>query len=266
MIFLERIMAHKHLELKARKASRPLEVVLDGVETAPAPMDFVAALRRSTSRPALIAEIKRASPSRGLLAPDFDPVQLAHLYHQNGAAAISVLTDAKHFQGDLGHLEMIACQTSRPPLLRKDFIFDPYQIYESRAAGADAVLLIAAVLTPTRLHELNDLIRQLGMVALVEVHTRQELDMVLPMQPEIIGVNNRDLRSFRVDLRVAKKLIPAIPQGICTVAESGIKTLSDVAEMAKAGASAILVGEALLRAPDVAEKVRELAKVMAHES
>jgi indole-3-glycerol phosphate synthase len=223
----------------------------------------VAALR-STKRIALIAEVKKASPSKGLLRHNFDPVELATIYAKNGASAISVLTDSRYFQGKLEHLTQIRKQldssSSRlsPPLLRKDFIFHSYQVYEARAAGADALLLIAAVLNDQEIVDLLALTHKLGMTALIEVHNRAELERVLPLQPRLIGVNNRDLRDFSVDLNTCIELRRHVPTDVCFVAESGIHTAADVARLAQEGIDAILVGEALVKAKDVGKKVREL--------
>jgi indole-3-glycerol phosphate synthase len=227
------------------------------------PKDFAAALR-ATDRVALIAEVKKASPSRGLLRHNFDPFELATTYAENGAAAISVLTDVKYFQGRLEYLTQIKNHLnqgngqSAPPLLRKDFIFHPYQVYETRAAGADALLLIAAVLSDNEMADLLTLTHTLGMTALIEVHNQTELERVLPLQPRLIGVNNRDLRDFSVDLNTCIELRQHVPADICFVAESGIHTATDVARLAKEGVDAILVGEALVKAQDVGGKVREL--------
>jgi indole-3-glycerol phosphate synthase len=263
----------------------PLHAVQRRIAAAPPPRDFVAALRRAPGV-ALIGEVKRASPSKGLLCADFDPLRLAAMYVANGAAAISVLTDEKFFQGSLDYLAQIRRENlslgpspkrrgghtspfprreggqgvrSGPPLLRKDFIVDPYQVYEARAAGADALLLIAAALPNGDLADLLDLTHDLGMAALVEVHDADELARVLPLKPRLVGVNNRDLRTFRVDLNTCLALRPLLPADVCLVAESGIHTRADVARLAAAGVDAMLVGEALVVAPDVAAKVRELA-------
>lgn len=228
---------------------------------APKPKNFVAALR-AAGRVALIAEIKKASPSRGLLRRNFDPLALATIYAQNGASALSVLTDEKYFQGRLEYITQIKNHLPQngpaPPVLRKDFIFHPYQVYQARAAGADALLLIAAVLNDKELAGLLALSRQLGMAALIEVHTRAELERVLPLQPRLIGVNNRDLRDFSVDLNTCIKLRRRVPADVCFVAESGVHNAADVARLAKEGIDAVLVGEALVKAKNVGAKVREL--------
>jgi indole-3-glycerol phosphate synthase len=269
MTILDRIVDYKRSEeLPRRMRDVPLETLQACAASAPAPRDFVAALR-SAPGIALIAEVKRASPSKGVLRPDFDPVQLAATYTAHGAAAISVLTDEPFFQGNLAYLTQICQRLALPleggeqprpvPLLRKDFMIHPYQVYEARAAGADALLLIAAILSEADLAQLLSLTQALGMAALVEVHTEDELARVLPLAPRLVGVNNRDLRDFSVDLNTCLRLRPLLPPDVCLVAESGIHTRTDVARLAAAGVDAVLVGEALVTAPDVAAKVRELA-------
>jgi indole-3-glycerol phosphate synthase len=231
------------------------------VQDAQPPLDFIAAIRRQPdAKPSLIAEIKRASPSRGLICKNFDPLALGKLYQENGAKAISVLTDKQFFQGSLEYLKLLARQSSHLPLLRKDFIFDPYQIYEARAAGADAVLLIASALDIYLLKDLHALTYELGMSALVEVHHQAELEAVLTVvDPPLIGINNRDLHDFSVNIETSINLRRFIPPQICVVAESGIFQKDDVEPLANAGIDAILVGEALVSAEDVAAKVRSLA-------
>lgn len=259
MTILEEIIRYKRTEeLPRQKQKRPEVQVRAEATLTPPPADFVAALQ-ATRRPALIAEIKKASPSKGLLCHRFDPLRLAATYAKNGAAAISVLTDARYFQGRLAYLSQIKAHPAvKIPLLRKDFIFQPYQVYEARAAGADALLLIAAVLNDRDLAELLALTHALQMTALVEVHDRAELERVLPLQPRLIGVNNRDLHDFSVDLNRCLELRQRVPADICFVAESGIRTAEDVARLAAAGIDAMLVGEALVRADDVGGKVRSL--------
>jgi indole-3-glycerol phosphate synthase/phosphoribosylanthranilate isomerase len=259
MTILDDIFAYKRAELVKRKQARPLAGVQAEAEQAAPPRDFVVALRESASRPALIAEVKCASPSRGLLVADFDPLRLAHTYQQNGGAAISVLTDEHFFQGHLDDLKAIRAEVDLP-LLRKDFVFDPYQVYETRAAGADAVLLIAAMLSDEELRALYCLTRELGMMALVEVHDEGEIRRVLALQPRLIGVNNRDLGTFQVDIEATARLRPFVPPDVTLVAESGIHTAADVARLARIGADAMLVGESLVVAGDTAAKVRELVR------
>lgn len=281
MSILDEIFAHKHQEVALSKRRRPLAEVRAAAEAQPTALDFIAALRRNHApaddgvpgemlqkprhdrrvSPALIAEIKFASPSRGLLFARRDPIQLAQIYQANGAAAISVLTDERYFQGNLDYLSQISQEPRRLPLLRKDFIFDPYQVYEGRAAGADAVLLIAAMLEPALITDLSELAEGLGMVALVEVHNREELETVLGLGARLVGINNRDLHSFKVCLQTTLELAPFIPEEVCLVAESGIHTRQDVERLAQAGVEAILVGEALVSAADIPAKVGELAGV-----
>jgi indole-3-glycerol phosphate synthase len=226
----------------------------------PATRDFAAALRPPAGGVALIAEVKKASPSRGVLAPDrpWDPVGLARTYAAHGAAAISVLTDEKYFQGHLGLLAEI-----RPhvpvPLLRKDFTIDEYQLWESRAAGADAILLIVAVLEPSLLRDLLAAAKGLGLGALVETHTAPEVDIALGAGATVVGINNRNLASFETRLETTIDLLPSIPPGVTVVSESGFANASDVRRVVTAGAHAVLIGEGLVRAADVAAAVRELA-------
>jgi len=260
MSILAEIFAHKHQEVRERQRLRPLSEVRRAAEAAAPPVDFAGALRaRPPGWPALIAEVKCASPSRGRLVENFDPAALAGIYRDNGAAAVSVLTDERYFQGRLEYLQLISAMEPRRPVLRKDFIYDPYQVYEARAAGADAVLLIAAYLDPGRLRDLYSLAAGLGMDALIEVHDRVELESILVCQPELVGINNRDLRDFSTRLETCLELRPQVPSGICLVAESGIRTRADVLRLASAGIDAVLVGEALVTAPDVAARTRELA-------
>ena len=218
--------------------------------------DFAGALRRSKGV-ALIAEVKKASPSAGIIRADFDPVKIAGEYEGAGAVALSVLTDKKFFQGELDYLRQIRA-TVRLPLLRKDFIIDERQIHEAVAAGADAVLLIAAILDDAQLSAFRQLTNQLKLAALVEVHDDRELTRALAAGAEIIGINNRNLKTFQVDLATTEKLVAQIPSGKTIVAESGIHTQADVARVAAAGVHAILVGESLMRSNSIVGKVREL--------
>jgi indole-3-glycerol phosphate synthase len=270
MSILDEIFSHKREEVAARKRDCPLEEIRRRAEMASPARDFTAALRLRASAwpgarplvgtwPKLIAEIKRASPSRGRLVEQVDPLRLARVYRENGAAAISILTDEKYFQGSLADLRQVACLEGRPPLLRKDFVCDPYQVYEAREAGADAVLLIAAHLDCALLADLHALAAGLGMAALVEVHSREEVDRALEAGPSLLGINNRDLRNFSVRLETTLELRRHVPPEICLVAESGIHTVGDVQRLAQAGVDAILVGEALVTAADPAARVFELA-------
>lgn len=262
MNILDQIFAHKRQEVSLAQRTRPLQQVRAEAEAAAPGLDFVAALREANQihkSPALIAEVKCASPSRGILVKDFDPLRLARTYQENGAAAISVLTDERYFRGHLDYLRQIANRQMGVPLLRKDFVCDPYQIYEARAAGADAVLLIVAYLEPEQLADFHSLANELGMAALVEVHSREELQTALKIQPRLVGINNRDLRDFSVRLETTLALRGDVPGEVCLVAESGIHTSEDVARLGATGVNAILVGEALVTAADVAQKVRSLA-------
>jgi indole-3-glycerol phosphate synthase len=260
---LEKILAQKQVEIAA------LDVVAlrRTAESAPAPRDFLAALNRRRNGPplALIAELKRASPSKGILAPQLDLFQVADIYAENGASAISVLTDEKFFLGKLETLhELRVKHKSKLPLLRKDFIIDEVQLYEARANGADAILLIAAAL-PDDAHfaALHDCALSLGLTILVEVHDEAETERTLRLNGiRLIGINNRNLATFEVSLATTERLRPLIPANITVVAESGIFTAADVSRLARANVDAVLVGEALVTAPDIAAKVRELSSAV----
>lgn len=253
---LDKILAHKAAEVAQAQRARPLEAVKEAAQAASAPRDFVGALRRDTV--ALIAEVKKASPSKGLLTVDFDALAIGRLYAENGAAAISVLTDERFFQGHLAYMQQVREAVS-VPVLRKDFTIDPYQVYEGRAAGADAMLLIVAALTDAQLMALHSLILSLGMSALVEVHHEEELERALKLSPALIGVNNRDLKSFHVDIETTARLAKHVPEGVILVAESGLANGADVHAAGQMGAQAVLVGEALIKAEDRAAAVREFA-------
>jgi indole-3-glycerol phosphate synthase len=261
-LILDDILHYKRTEELPRRKRKQAEAMLRAQATlASPPLDFAAALARPGV--SLIAEIKRASPSRGLLRPRFDVAELAQTYVGNGAAAISVLTDARFFQGRPDYLVTARAAMQglgqNVPILRKDFIIDPYQVYEARALGADALLLIVAVLSDRQLRDLLSLTHRLGMQALVEVHNEAELERALVVEPRIIGINNRELATFRVDLETTFRLRPHVPADVVVVSESGIHTRADVQRLADAGVDAILVGTALVRATDVGAKVRELA-------
>jgi len=260
MSVLDEIYANKRVEVLETQARIPLQAVRDFAEKSPFPPSFTAAIRRQAGqRPRLIAEVKKASPSRGLLVENFDHLLLASVYRENGASAISVLTDQRFFMGKLDYLREVAQANPGLPLLRKDFLFDAYQIYEARAAGASAVLLIAAMLKPAELIDLYALACELQLAVLIEVHNQAELESVLSISPEVIGVNNRNLHDLKVSLETTFQLRHLIPAHICMVAESGIHHRSDVDRLSDAGVDAILVGEALVTAADIAAKVRELA-------
>ncbi len=254
---LEKIVADKKEELKQRKKAVSASEMEARIAWSAGTLDFASALKGDGVR--LIAEVKKASPSRGILCPEFDPVALARTYANNGAAAISVLTEEKYFGGHLNHLSEIRNKVEIP-LLRKDFIFDPYQVYESRACGADALLLIAAILEPEPLAELLSLSRELGLSCLVEVHNENELEMALHSGAQIIGINNRDLKTFSVDIGTTQRLRPLVPKDKTVVSESGISRRQDMEYLKELGVDAALVGEALLTAGDIAAKMRELLK------
>lgn len=226
--------------------------------SAPAPRDFLAALKEPGVAPlALIAEIKKASPSKGLIRADFQPVEIAKTYAANGATCISVLTDSPHFQGSLDVLRRVRLAVDLP-LLRKDFILDRYQVMEARAAGADSVLLIAECLTDDELQSLHDAIVELGMTPLIELFEPDNIDRVVKTGAKLIGVNNRDLRTFQVDINHTMRLRGEIPADRTVVGESGIRTHDDVLRLAAAGVNAMLVGETLMASPNLALAVRQL--------
>ena len=267
MNILEKIIAQKKLEIAALDAV----TLRRAAEQSPAPRDFLAAIkrRRFGLRPSLIAELKRASPSKGILAPHLDLFQVADIYTQNGAAAISVLTDEKFFQGKLETLRALRTDSQVPiPLLRKDFTIDASQIYEARANGADAILLIAAALTDDKhFADLHACALSLGLTALVEVHDEVETERALKLKDiKLIGINNRNLATFEVSLATTERLRPMISPEIAVVAESGIFTAADVDRLAKINIDAILVGEALVTSEDIPAKVRELSGMEGQKS
>lgn len=252
---LNKIVAQKEEEVEHRKKSLPLSHLKELIARREAPLDFAHALEDTHAR--LIAEVKRASPSRGILRPDFDPVELAKKYAKGGAAAISVLTEANYFGGNIDHLVAIRDEINLP-LLRKDFIFDPYQVYESRAYGADALLLIVATLNQKQFGELLSLSHDLGLSCLVEVHNEDEIERAVSNQAKIIGINNRDLTTFITDIDTTRRLLPLIPSGTIVVSESGVKSRSDMEKLKGWGVNAVLIGEALVTADDIIAKMREL--------
>lgn len=243
-------------ELKASFRSGTSRELAEQCADLPPTRGFKAAL--STGKVGLIAEVKKASPSKGIIRPDFDPVAIAKAYERGGASCLSVLTDETYFQGNLSYLGAIRAAVEIP-LLRKDFLLDPIQIYEARVAGADAILLIvASIPSPSRLAEMRHVAESLGMDALVEVHNEAELTLAIESGATLIGVNNRDLHTFAVSLDVTARLIPQFPANTIAVAESGIFTPEDIAFVAKAGAHAVLVGESLMRETDVEAATRLL--------
>lgn len=267
MSILEKIIEQKKLEIAALDA----QALRRAADSSPAPRDFLSFIkrRRFGLRPNLIAELKRASPSKGILVPHLDLFQVADIYTQNGASAISVLTDEKFFMGKLETLHELRFERkSELPLLRKDFTISEVQLYEARANGADAILLIAAALTDDALFaDLHACALSLGLTALVEVHNEEETERALKLKDvKLIGINNRNLATFDVTLETTEKLRPMIPSEIAVVAESGIFTASDVERLTKANVDAILVGEALVTSEDIPAKVRELSGVTLSEA
>ena len=251
------IIEYKRDFIVKQKREFPQGELAERAAATPAPRDFVGALTGGGC--SLIAEIKTASPSKGVIRDDIDPVEVARIYAENGAACISVLTDERFFQGSLDRLVSIRHSVD-VPLLRKDFIIDEYQIVEARWVGADAVLLIAACLEDEQLRELSEIARNLGLACLVEVHDEEEMERVSPMDVRLIGINNRDLRTFRTDLAVTGQLAPLAPGDAIVVSESGIFTAADVEVVHRMGAHAVLVGEALMKASDIGAKVREITR------
>ncbi len=256
MNVLEKIVQRKREEIEQAKSRRSLAELQTALPDAPPVRDFVAALRQP-GVVSLIAEVKKASPSAGLIRADFDPVGIAEIYADHGAACISVLTDESFFQGHLDFLRDIRKAVS-VPVLRKDFLLDPYQVVEARAAGADAVLLIAECLDDATLAKLYETTRELGMSALIELYEPENLDRVLRLNPDLVGVNNRDLKTFVTDLNHCLRLREQVPTETVFVGESGIRTREDVLRLQAAGVNAMLVGETLMRPDDIGAEVDKL--------
>ena len=259
-MILDKIAEYKRQEVALAKARRSLASLQRGIsELEDQPRGFLRALRATadSSWPAMIAEVKKGSPSKGVIRADFDPLEIAEIYQDNGATCLSVLTDEHFFMGHLLYLGKIR-EIVNLPLLRKDFICDPYQIYEARVAGADAILLIAAILDAAQLAEYNALAVELHLDVLLEVHDEAELVMALTTGCELIGINNRNLQTFTTDLATTERLLPLIPAGHFVVAESGIASRADVLRLQRAGARGFLVGESLMRENDIGAKLREL--------
>ena len=258
---LNRILETKRTEVAAAIAAKPLAQLRDEAHAASAPRDFAGSIhaRITADKAAVIAEIKKASPSKGVIREDFRPAEIARSYERGGAACLSVLTDAPYFQGSADYLReaRAACAL---PVLRKDFMIDPYQVYEARAMGADCILLIVAALDLAQMHVLEDLAHELGMAVLVETHDAAELELALQLDTPLIGINNRNLRTFEVSLQTTLDLLPKIPDDRCVVTESGIFTPEDVALMRSHDVHTFLVGEAFMRQPDPGA---ELARVFA---
>ncbi len=262
MSILDKIFSRKREEMAAAIRSLPVAELEREAAAVPPPPDFAAALIDQTyTAPRLIAEVKHRSPSKGVLCADFDPLVLAQAYARNGAAAISVLTDEHYFGGSLHQLRAISALGLGKPLLRKDFIFDRYQLLQARSSGASAALLIVAMLQPEKLAELLAVAADLQLAALVEVHTRAELDLALSARASIIGINNRDLHTFKTSLDITAALRPHTPEGVIIVSESGIHTLEDTQRLAALNVDAMLIGEELVTAVDTAARVREVTRM-----
>lgn len=253
---LEKIVGQKWTEIEAARRERPPEALRERLSDAPPVRDFAAALA-AAPRMGLIAEVKKASPSAGVIRADFDPVAIATAYAAHGAHCISVLTDEQFFQGRLEYLSAIR-QAGSLPVLRKDFILDPYQIVEARVFGADAVLLIAECLDDAQLSALYASTRELGMHALIEIYEPENLERVLRLHPSLLGINNRNLKTFATDLEHSVRLAKRIPRETLLVSESGIRNRDDVQRLRESGVRAILVGETLMRAEDLGAKIEEL--------
>lgn len=260
---LEEIVGYKQQEVAAMKEQLPFSDLKLQISLAPPVRNFLNALRQNSIKPSIIAEVKKASPSKGVIRADFEPVKIASAYERGGATCISVLTDEKFFQGSFENLRLIR-NSVQLPLLCKEFVIDPYQIYKARVNGADAVLLIAAILSDETLQDFLQIIQQLGMTALVEVHTLTELDRVLALSHvQLVGINNRNLDDFSLDLETTKHLLIERKEklsclDITVVSESGLYTSSDLAFVAQAGAEAVLIGESLVRQPNLEQAVKEL--------
>jgi indole-3-glycerol phosphate synthase len=255
-MILDDIVANKHKEIIVSKRRIALVELKRRVKAQSPPLDFTLALSGGGLK--LITEVKKASPSKGIIRQDFDAVRIARIYADNGATAISVLTDEKFFQGKLEYLSAIRQAFVNIPILRKDFILDPYQVFESRAYGADAILLIVAILSPDKLKELLKLSYSLGMACLVEVHNEDELNIALQTDARIIGINNRDLTTMTTDISTTERLQPLISASRLIVSESGIKDHRDMARLERLGINAVLVGESLMDSPDIVGKMKEL--------
>jgi len=256
-MILDDIMAYKKVILAEAKKRLPAAKLMGRIAELDPPRPFYAALEHQMpGRHRIIAEVKKASPSKGVIRESFLPVDIARQYEAYGAAAVSVLTEDRFFMGSLEYLRQIRSAVSLP-VLRKDFLFDPYQVYETREAGADALLLIAAVLEKEQLRDLISLAGEIGLSALVEVHTGDELEKSLVAGATVIGINNRDLQTFKTDIKTTLALIQSVPDDIIAVSESGLNTREDIASLRRSGIDAFLIGEALMRAPSPGLKLKD---------
>lgn len=257
-MILDKILAQKKIEVAERSAALPLAELKALAADAPKPIGFARRLMQGEGGiPAVIAEVKKASPSKGIIRPDFDPVAIAKSYEAAGAACISCLTDEKFFQGSLDYLRAIKKEVLLP-VLRKDFLIDEYQVYEAREAGADAVLLIVAALEKSKLAQMMGLAKDLGMDTLVEVHDEAEMQVALDLDCRVIGINNRNLQTFEVSLDTTAELLPMVDNGAKMVSESGIFEQDEIIRLGWMGIDAVLIGEALMREDDIEAKLREL--------
>jgi indole-3-glycerol phosphate synthase len=256
---LEKIISVKHREIDESRSAVSFSELEKQCSDLPPTRDFVHALRSRVEKaqPAVIAEIKKASPSKGVIREDFDPVEIARSYEQSGAACLSVLTDREFFQGAPEYLTAVKAETTIP-VIRKDFIIDPYQVYEARAMGADCILLIVAALETAQMRELERVAQRLGMAALVEVHSQEELESALELETPLIGINNRNLRTFETDIRTSLSVAEGIPSDRVVITESGINTREDVALMVENSIYAFLVGESMMRKLDPGVALRDL--------
>jgi len=256
---LEKILQTKHREINERSQHTSIEMLRERAAKADEPRGFLASMQGkiANAEPAVIAEIKKASPSKGVIRPDFEPASIAESYEQGGAACLSVLTDADYFQGHEDYLQAArnACSL---PVIRKDFIIDPYQVYEARAINADCILLIVSALEDNQLRELYDLATGLGMDVLIEVHDREELERTLPLNAPLVGINNRNLRTFETSLQTSIDLLPLVPEETLLVTESGIHSQADVQQMRQHNINAFLVGEAFMRADQPGDELNKL--------
>ena len=257
-MILDDIVAYKKTELAAQKQNVSLSQLQEKPLFHATPPPFLETLRIWPER-TIIAEVKKASPSKGVIRADFDPLSLAKTYDANGAAAISVLTESRFFQGNLAYLQLIRQQVACP-LLRKDFLFDPYQVYEARAFGASAILLIVAILSDTQLRELSTVARSLGLDCLVEVHDEDELERALNCDVDLLGVNNRDLRTFHTTIETSERLVRLVPPGKIVISESGLSRSEQLTRLESLGVKAFLIGETFMAAPDPGVPLRGLIR------